>query len=96
MLCHAASQRVFAAEWLQVSYALAAAAKDADFVVLEGMGRGIETNLWADFKVACPRHPVPPVLANTSAAACHCCSGRFLMCEAGDLCLLHFAPVWPP
>eukprot|EP00208_Stichococcus_sp_RCC1054_P004226 CAMPEP_0206138814 /NCGR_PEP_ID=MMETSP1473-20131121/3709_1 /ASSEMBLY_ACC=CAM_ASM_001109 /TAXON_ID=1461547 /ORGANISM="Stichococcus sp, Strain RCC1054" /LENGTH=413 /DNA_ID=CAMNT_0053532341 /DNA_START=158 /DNA_END=1399 /DNA_ORIENTATION=- len=36
----------------QVSYALSEAAKDADFVVLEGMGRGIETNLWAEFKVA--------------------------------------------
>mmetsp|Transcript_17513 Transcript_17513/g.52560 ORF Transcript_17513/g.52560 Transcript_17513/m.52560 type:complete len:402 (+) Transcript_17513:247-1452(+) len=36
----------------QVSYALSEAAKDADFVVLEGMGRGIETNLRGNFKVA--------------------------------------------
>lgn len=36
----------------KVSFALSEAAKDADFVVLEGMGRGIETNLWAKFKVA--------------------------------------------
>lgn len=28
------------------------AAADADFVVMEGMGRGIETNLRARFKVA--------------------------------------------
>ena len=36
----------------QVSPKLNDIAKDADFIVLEGMGRGIETNLWGQFKVA--------------------------------------------
>jgi len=33
-----------------ISPELAYAAEDADLVVLEGMGRGIETNLYAQFK----------------------------------------------
>jgi len=36
----------------QVSPKLNEIAADADFVVLEGMGRGIETNLRGNFKVA--------------------------------------------
>ena len=47
---------------VQVSPELAAEADDTDFVVLEGMGRSIETNLWAAFKVdslkiAMAKHP---------------------------------------
>lgn len=37
--------------FLQVSAELAAEAADADLVVLEGMGRAIETNLLAKFTV---------------------------------------------
>lgn len=37
---------------VQVSPKLNDIAKDADFVVLEGMGRGIETNLWGAFRGA--------------------------------------------
>lgn len=48
--------------WLQVSKELAAEADGADLVVLEGMGRGIETNLFAKFaceklNVAMVKHP---------------------------------------
>jgi damage-control phosphatase, subfamily II, stand-alone protein len=47
---------------MQVSRELAAEAEDADLVVIEGMGRSIETNLWAEFKVeslkiAMAKHP---------------------------------------
>jgi hypothetical protein len=47
---------------LQVSAELAAEAVDADLVVLEGMGRGIETNLLASFtcdsmKLGMIKHP---------------------------------------
>ncbi|GAU44903.1 hypothetical protein TSUD_137350 [Trifolium subterraneum] len=34
----------------QVSSELAAAAKDADLIILEGMGRSLHTNLYAQFK----------------------------------------------
>ncbi len=36
-----------------VSYELNAASADADFVILEGMGRGVESNFDAPFKVDC-------------------------------------------
>ena len=40
-----------AAALLQVSQEVVQQAGDADLIVLEGMGRGIETNLYAQFSV---------------------------------------------
>lgn len=47
---------------VQVSTELAEAAEDVDLVILEGMGRAIETNLWAAFacdalKLGMVKHP---------------------------------------
>ncbi|PPD77627.1 hypothetical protein GOBAR_DD25449 [Gossypium barbadense] len=41
--------------WLSSSQELAYLGNDADLVILEGMGHGIETNLYAQFKCDSPK-----------------------------------------
>lgn len=48
--------------WLQVSHELADVSRDADLVILEGMGRGIETNLFAQLTCVRPHLPVFVIL----------------------------------
>ena len=62
---------------MQLSPECVAAAEDVDLVVLEGMGRAIETNLYASFtcdslKLAMVKHPeVSPTTILPDLSCCH-------------------------
>lgn len=75
-----------------VSEAVAKEAQDADLVILEGMGRGIETNLYAKFtveslKLAMIKH----------AEVATCLGGRLYdcVCQYYPACAAHTAPSEP-
>ena len=74
--------------WLQISAELAEAAAGADLVVLEGMGRSIETNRHARFRCAAvedPLHRREPVcvLPGCSKLQAVCLLARLLCAECG-------------
>jgi hypothetical protein len=62
---------------LQVSSEMAQQAADADLIILEGMGRGIETNLYARFacdsvKLGMIKHPEVATMLGGRMYDCVC------------------------
>lgn len=62
---------------MQVGQACAQEARDADLIVLEGMGRGIETNLYAEMtceslKLGMIKHPEVATSLNGRLYDCVC------------------------